>query len=527
MNKLSVISGTVLCLILLSCHDGSRHEATLRWADSLNRNYIEILSDSQLLEAVDYYDRFGTSNERMRAHYLLGCAYRDMGEAPKALECYHDAADCADTLSSECDYALLSKVYGQSSYLFQEQMTPIQSLEALNLAARYAKLSKDTILYVTYIALRANVYDDLGQADSVISICERVSSMYRQNGKMVESAYSISPAIRRLIERRDYKRAKTYIDYYEKYTQILTASDAEAKLHSTYFYVKGSYYLGVGKLDSAVQCFRRELSLAENWNDRRNAYTGLAQVFHKQGLSDSIVKYTLYMSAATDSFQLSLVTAEMQRMHELYNYNRKQYLVDKSEKKASRFKFQFLLAIFLSILAVISLLWWIHSVRCRHRHRIELIMQKHADEIYYLQTKDEKTMEELRHRLDVTQSLKQIIKKDSLSIAEDNTAMIFQQKGTNKLYRELSPEDWMRLEELFDMRLPGFRRFLLNHNANLSKQEYQICLLVRLGIRPKEMCNILKVSSQTLSNLRSRLLHKLFKIDGGAKDFDNMLCNLG
>lgn len=90
------ILSILFSLVLFSCHDGRRHEATLQWADSLNRNYINIPSDSQLVEAVAYYDRHGTPNERMRAHYLLGCSYRDMGEAPKALACYHDAADCAD-----------------------------------------------------------------------------------------------------------------------------------------------------------------------------------------------------------------------------------------------------------------------------------------------------------------------------------------------------------------------------------------------------------------------------------------------
>ena len=48
--------------------------AALDEADSLNRNYIPITSDSLLREAVDFFDDHGTPNERLRAHYLLGCA---------------------------------------------------------------------------------------------------------------------------------------------------------------------------------------------------------------------------------------------------------------------------------------------------------------------------------------------------------------------------------------------------------------------------------------------------------------------
>jgi lipopolysaccharide biosynthesis regulator YciM len=50
-----------------------------------------------MLAVADYYDRNGTANERMEAHYLLGCVYRDLGDAPRALTSYNNAVDCADT----------------------------------------------------------------------------------------------------------------------------------------------------------------------------------------------------------------------------------------------------------------------------------------------------------------------------------------------------------------------------------------------------------------------------------------------
>ena len=58
-----------------------------------------------------YFDRHGTANERLKAHYLLGCVYRDQNEAPHALQCYQDAIEVADTLSPDCDYQTLLAVY--------------------------------------------------------------------------------------------------------------------------------------------------------------------------------------------------------------------------------------------------------------------------------------------------------------------------------------------------------------------------------------------------------------------------------
>ena len=70
---------------------------------------------------VDFFDDHGTPNDRLLAHYLLGRAYHDHGEAPMALQCYQDAIDCADTLSTDCDYPQLARVYGQMAQIFYEQ----------------------------------------------------------------------------------------------------------------------------------------------------------------------------------------------------------------------------------------------------------------------------------------------------------------------------------------------------------------------------------------------------------------------
>ncbi len=85
--------------------------AVLDDADSLNRSYIPITSDSLLIEAATYFDSHGTPNERIRAHYLLGCAYRDMGEAPRTVKTWQDAVNCADTTATDCDYKTLGKAY--------------------------------------------------------------------------------------------------------------------------------------------------------------------------------------------------------------------------------------------------------------------------------------------------------------------------------------------------------------------------------------------------------------------------------
>ena len=98
-------------------------------ADAQNKRYVKFTTDSVLKEVVEYYDRKGTANERMRANYLLGRAYYDMGETPMALKYYHEAADQADTTQIDCDYKLLSRVHGQMGRIFLDCCSPQNSID--------------------------------------------------------------------------------------------------------------------------------------------------------------------------------------------------------------------------------------------------------------------------------------------------------------------------------------------------------------------------------------------------------------
>lgn len=60
-------------------------------------------SDSLGLLLTRYFDRKGTPNQRMLAHYVLGCAYRDMGDSPSALRCFNEAVAVVDTGDANCD----------------------------------------------------------------------------------------------------------------------------------------------------------------------------------------------------------------------------------------------------------------------------------------------------------------------------------------------------------------------------------------------------------------------------------------
>ena len=73
-------------------------------SNAQNKAYVDFTSDSIGCLLVNYYNAHGTPNERMLAHYIKGCAYRDMGDQPASLRCYNDAVAAADTSRADCNY---------------------------------------------------------------------------------------------------------------------------------------------------------------------------------------------------------------------------------------------------------------------------------------------------------------------------------------------------------------------------------------------------------------------------------------
>ncbi len=112
------ITQLILMLSLLAaCHNGRQQRLRLEELERQNRADSLMLNDSLARALTDYFDRHGTRNEQLRAFYILGRTYADRGEAPAALEAYHDAIDRADTTAADCDYYTLCRVYSQMAVI--------------------------------------------------------------------------------------------------------------------------------------------------------------------------------------------------------------------------------------------------------------------------------------------------------------------------------------------------------------------------------------------------------------------------
>jgi len=198
----------------------------------------------------DHFDRHGTPNEQMLAYYLLGCVYRDLGEAPQALAAYHDAVECADTTAANCDYTLLSRVYAQSAALLRSIQLPYETIEEANKGAVMGHRAGDSLIILDCQLLKADAYYLLENTDSVISVSEYASNRFLHFCDTMYSLIALKPAIVGYLGKGLLDSVKIKLDTYERLLKN--------KPHNVIAYsmkninvIKAQYYLQCHQYDSA------------------------------------------------------------------------------------------------------------------------------------------------------------------------------------------------------------------------------------------------------------------------------------
>ena len=306
--------------LVLGCGDGGQYAQVLDRAEKQNQDRESITGIDSIRMAAEYLDRHGNSNEKVRAYYLLGCAYRDAGDALKALEAYHEAADRADTTLADCDYGLLMRVHGQASDLFKRQLLPDEMLTELEAQRRYALRIGDMRIAINALERSTDAYDLMARKDSVIPIRRRASAQYERYGFPEEAAQTLSPCIEPLVDRGDTAGARQCIERYETSKAFFVDGEILPR-KAVHYYNKGRYCLAVGKTDSAEVYFRKLLRSGLAPDQLEAGYHGLFLLYKQQrGPADSIAKYG-ELQYDQNNLVLAATNAErVQQMQALYNY---------------------------------------------------------------------------------------------------------------------------------------------------------------------------------------------------------------
>ncbi|MEJ8769265.1 tetratricopeptide repeat protein [Prevotella sp. HCN-7019] len=496
-------------------------------AKAMNKSNVYFRSDSTMKEVAAYYSHHGTPNEKMMAWYLLGCVYRDLGEAPAALEYYQKAAACADTTAEDCDYSILNKIYAQSAIVLHSQKLIDEELDMWHKAEYCGKRAHNIRMAISAFENTVRIYYALNDYNKVMQISDSASSAYLNSGYKDKAARAIFIQIDIYLKRGDIKNAEACLHKYEKYGDIFSSPGNVKPGLELYYYYKGLSLLASNRVDSAEYYFRKMLTGSAR-DEKEAAYRGLLSVYRSRRNSDSVFHYARLYCDANDSSWLRLTSSEAQRVQSLYRYTRNRQQAELREREVSELRLMIVFLSVISLIVVLELYMW-------HRRRSfrmkSLLLEKnrmYSDLLHRsgeisrelsaalgensrLASELEASGRRLRAELDKMQdmsstdadwaSLQKLMESDLIKNLHDQAA-----HG-----RSAGQKDWSRLNTYVENRYPRFLSFINNLGSNsLSQNEKKVAILIKLHFLSSEISCLLDISPQNLSNIRRRLNLKLF-----------------
>lgn len=512
----------------------NRYRYQLLLAKAMNKAYAPFTSDSVMKDVAQYYDRHGSPNERMMAHYLLGCAYRDMDSLPQALLQYETAISRADTTKADCDFLTLSRVYGQAAEAYYESYMPQNTLEASWNYIRYGLRAKDSVGVISGYDFIADAYSLMGKEDSEICYHEKASRLYEKHQMLEEAAMSLGALIETYTKRKDLKNASRCLHRYERESGLFDGKGNIVPGREIFYYGKGLYFLNTGAIDSAMFYFMKLKNKKHStFNERYAAAIGLSQVYHKLGIFDSAYYYANLECGYSNRIINNMMEISCSRIKASSDMQKLSREADEKELEAERMR-MYLLLFAAFIVVVVSLVFFVmRRKKERIRQRYD---QYERDNAALVQAQEELRMllaesEEEKQKL-VKQKQGQInlllSRVEAISGPADMAEVErrIRHAAITEKFRQLchgnqkpSVDDWHELRDMMNKELPNFYQ-TVNARTALQLDEYDICVLVRLRFKPKEIAFLANINSGYVSVIRKRLLLKVFGETGSASDFD-------
>ena len=525
-----------------------RMQYQLHRQNAVNKTSDRFTSDSLCQVLVHYFDRHGSVNERVLAHYLLGRAYTDMGDAPQAINTYQDAIDAADTTATDFNYNTLSCAYSQMADLYRQQLLLSNEIEARRKASHYA-FCADQIQWGLYDqVLSAGAYILLNKKDSAEIILKSALEHYRKHG-YTQHALRFSKKLMYLYTEPPQRlaEAKALMDKFEAESDLFDEKHELPPSQHQYYYYKGKYYEGINKLDSAEYYYRKTCRPGMTPVDQDPMYSGLLSVFTKRHQADSIAKYARLYCMANDSSIALKDRDAVAQMTATYNYSRLQKEAHENEVKAYKTLLGLIIAIMLiAFVSAIAFLLWRKNQQKIKQLKIDLAdanveYEENLNKIQQLEFNQREVITAFHQKLSESQGeiaqINQEYEDKKASLLEENIALqkrieqLLQEKSISKHLavasafaedpivkrireisrKPLSPvteDEWKELTNVFANSYPELYRDLCLYSN--TPQNIRVCILTILGVGNNEQANMLDISSPRVSNTKTALNKTLF-----------------
>ena len=466
-----------------------------------------------ILQLIDYFEHhpkvlpslLGSTGPALPYLYT-GRIFADLGDAPQALDYYQQALDAQPAeqmengewkIENEESRRLAKQrglLYSLIGTLFSYQVLYEEAIPHYIEANRWAELAKDTLDIIFNLRDIAEQYKFLHIKDSSLS--------YYKEG--LEFAQSINSSRRikdikehiasLLIENGDYLLAKKYIQ------SSLDSVDTVAI--SAVYNIASKIFRHDGKTDSALFCYCKLLEYG-NIYGKCNAHRELSELALKRGDIYTASEHFHQYKLLDDSIRARDNAETVARMHAAYNYQKHEREASRLRESNARMRLWLMLGAFFLVVSFGILL--LARIRQAYRRKLE---RSTMSKVEILRLSHEQGLPEK--------------KKAQAAIEGSVIYRTIGQHISEGKVGGLSENDWEELDQIVNSAYPNFKK-KLNELVSLNEQDYRICLLTKINVKPIHIAQLTAHSPEAISSSRRRLYQKYTNKKGKPQDWDEII----
>jgi hypothetical protein len=505
--------------------------------------FVNHPSDSAMLEAAAYYDHNGTSLQRMKSYYLLGRIYSDMQFTGEALNSFRKALEieCKDDTAT---YTVRARASNHIGHTYMYQGLYSDALPYFYKSYYFAKLAKNKSIVV--FALRdigRSLYTQ-GQTRKGLTYYEYAASVARKTGQNALYKMVMGEASNYYQKNREYRQAKRAL--------IVGNGLSDAGNLYPHYVSWGNYYREINKMDSAIVFYNKSLE-SKNPYVLRDATLSLAQIYADKRNYKQAFSFLERQTSIADT---------LTRKESINNENLIKVLNNKLQveeenrllkEKTSTLRLIGAVVAAAFIIIILLVFHYLRNKKLQYLNqeerlkRVMSVMEQNSRQ--KLQENNEK-IKMLRDQLSSSQVQndnlhKRFIQLEKESLqgenrrieAEHERQTILQQRLSSsdlylkfyqmaKSHQKASNDDFRQLAELIDEVYDNFTHRLIELYPFINEKEMRICLLIKIGLAPTQISDIVCSSNSGISMIRQRLYMKIFQLKGKPDEFDKKIMDL-
>ena len=452
---------------------------------AMDKNYIDITSDSIIAPAVEYYRKYGSNDHKMKALYYRGVVERNAGNNESALEYFVKAEQYAPKTE---DYLFAGRIYSAKQQIYRAIYDLPKSLTAQKLAYKNFSLAKDTSRIINSLINTTSLYISLNQLDSAKYTLDTLKTYWKKLDLVQKNLFYSNLLI--FTKKHNKKNLNYILSSYLK--------DVPEKESINWIIVADSYF-ECNNIDSTLYSLSKYKEYHSSTANKDPVYFHILSCIEKesgryQRAYDALSKYINLTNQQNYKILSQDTKFTEERVSTLMQEQREKYIRD----------------VLILCIIILSLIFYlvINNLKAKN---LKLQEAKNRYILLYNSAKEELSLlSELRTRNVLSKSgMEQLNERIGVlnKFIASHISQSYSQKAETEIANLMKDREKFIHSTVLSFEVSNHQFIQRLLVCGLSEWEVGICCLYAIGLRGKDIASYLQDKSfyKTSSNIRTKL----------------------